>query len=516
MYKFQITPHLKLNGYEFQREIGRGQFAVVWEALHLFTNNQVAIKCFSLNQEVMKNDRITILKEIYFNQKFFHPFICQYFDFFEVNSIFFIVFENCSENLVTFSNKRSFLDEKTAHKLFYELFYALESLHNDYNIIHRDLKVENILIDLNKNAFLSDFGLSISIEPPLLHSSIDNVNINSNHLKKQQVGSIYYMSPEMVKNEEYDKSIDIWSLGIVLFAITNGKLPFDGNSVDSIKQKILFSQPQFQPHFNSFSPNLKSLIIRMLDKNKKSRITMEEIKMNCWFTERKYKKIEDFEKISFDLTRYQIDYQIINKIFPSSNKCDMIVQKLQNEINYFQQIKHQKFEIKESSGISSNQKEMTSKKDKLNGNCDIYKEHHSDENNNTIERNVNNFDIGKNVINEAKLLNSTNDFEYEKYGIKIRSMEFVSYLIEMRKKLKLQMKIEEKDIIINKQSIVTSPRGGKKQIPQLSKTTTLSQSIKPSVKKPIIPAKRQALTSKSKKQSLSLSMKSSEVKKKKV
>ena len=74
MNKIKIIPHLQINGYEFQHEIGRGQFSVVWEAIHLSTKNKVAIKCILNNSEHVKTE-IAVLKEIYINQQIFHTFI---------------------------------------------------------------------------------------------------------------------------------------------------------------------------------------------------------------------------------------------------------------------------------------------------------------------------------------------------------------------------------------------------------------------------------------------------------
>ena len=449
MNTFKITPHLIINGYEFQREIGRGQFSVVWEAVHLLSKNQVAIKCISNNEENAKL-KTTIFKEIFINQKIFHPFICQYLDFFESNSTFFLVFENCVENLVTFSNKRGFLDEKTAHKIFCELLFAVESLHNDYLVIHRDLKVENVLIDSNKNVRLSDFGLSVSIKPSFSRSPRRN-NTNTKTIMNQQVGSIYYMSPEMAKNEEYDKSIDIWSLGVILFSITNGKLPFDGNSVDSVKQKILFSQPQFQSHFNSYSPNLKTLIVRMLDKNKKSRITIDEIKKNSWFVERKYSKIEEIQNLSFDLTKIQIDRQIIEKNCSNdTNKCNEIIQSIKKEIDYCVLIRKNEFSsidqielnqlMQESSqsiekinetSKNENSKNETSKNDAKNSN--------SNKNNSFVNENLNQ-NINSNEKNEIIIILILKIFHIKIQTLMKKLILILFLIVKFNLLMKLNMK----------------------------------------------------------------------------
>lgn len=382
-----IHPQLTIDDYKFIREIGKGQFSVVWEALHLVTNHQVAIKCLYDSDSYLPD---SILEEIRINSQFFHPFICQYIDSFIYNSTYFIVFEECVENLVTFSNKRGYLNEKTAHKIFVELVYAIEFLHSNH-FIHRDLRVENILLDSNKNIRISDFGLSISTKE-------ENVLLN-------QVGSIYYMSPEMLQNEDYGQSVDIWSLGVILYSITNGRLPFDGNNIDEIKENICHSQPFFESHVSSFQ--LKSFIMRMLDKNQRSRITINEIKSHAWFNLYKYHPFETYLKHQFDLSKMPINVQLIDSFFDSD--LDLLRKKIEQELKI-----------------------------------------HSSE-------------------------------------INARSKEFISYLIKMRENLTRSIRIEEKDIIKQIDSL---------RIASTSKGSTFSQSLRASVKKPIIPVKKgQNLTS---------------------
>ena len=291
-----IEPHLKVNGYEFISQIGNGQFSNVWEATYIKTKSNVAIKCLNSNDEKLKEKAIN---EILINQKIFHPFISQYINYFEMNNTFFLVFENVYEDLASFSNKTGFLNENAAHKIFFQLVNAIEFLHKTYKIIHRDIKVENILLDTSRNIRLIDFGLACV-------KASNTMKIN------QQVGSIYYMPPEMIKNEDYDFSVDIWSMGVVLYAITHGHLPFDTyNMIDSLKTNILNNEPKINPAINE---HLKDLLFKMLDKNPKTRITLDQIKQHQWYNKIKYPDFKDkIELIDRNILRsLKIDQSIIS------------------------------------------------------------------------------------------------------------------------------------------------------------------------------------------------------------
>jgi serine/threonine protein kinase len=162
------------------------------------------------------------------------------------------------------------LAEDECSFFFYQIINGLESIHK-YNIAHRDLKPENILMTDNKIVKLIDFGLSNTYKEGKFLST--------------PCGSPCYASPEMVAGKSYDGFlIDIWSTGIVLYAMICGFLPFEDSNNDKLFEKILDSRVQFP----SFVPsNVKDIIRKMLVPNPDKRIRIHEIKQHPFYIQGK-------------------------------------------------------------------------------------------------------------------------------------------------------------------------------------------------------------------------------------
>lgn len=162
------------------------------------------------------------------------------------------------------------LSEDECSFFFYQIINGLESIHK-YNIAHRDLKPENILITDSKVVKLIDFGLSN--------------NYKEGKFLSTPCGSPCYASPEMVSGKSYDGFlIDVWSTGIVLYAMICGFLPFEDNNNDKLFEKIL----ECRVHFPNFVPsNVKDMIKKMLVSNPDKRIRIHEIKQHPFYLQGK-------------------------------------------------------------------------------------------------------------------------------------------------------------------------------------------------------------------------------------
>jgi non-specific serine/threonine protein kinase len=197
------------------------------------------------------------------------------------------------------------LSEKISKIIFYQLIITIKYLHN-LNIIHRDIKPDNILLDLNNNIKLSDFGISLQIKK--------NIYI------KDHVGTPAFLAPEiLIKNdigyEQY--KTDIWSSGVVLFYMLTGIFPFRGNSEDELHKNII--KGKF-PKLNDFnlSNECIDLIYKILEINPNKRINIDDILNHSWFNDfnfnLNYYDINLFtnaEKIIY--SKLMIDYRIGNK-----------------------------------------------------------------------------------------------------------------------------------------------------------------------------------------------------------
>lgn len=254
--------HPLLGKFKIIKQIGEGSFATVFLAKNADLEYPIAVKIFqSKNEEKLIYDTFNITKAI------MHPFICQDFDLMKSSQGDNILFMEYVEGktLLEYANSHSPLPESEIRTIFGQLVIAVDFLHKN-QIIHRDLKCENIMIDQNKNIRLID--LSFSCQNVDLHSTI--------------CGSPGYIAPEMIKNSQYSDSIDIWSLGVIIYAITYGRLPFYHQNL-SILNRLITSTDPFYPSEERISSNLVDLIKKMLNKNPKDRITIERIKSHPFF-----------------------------------------------------------------------------------------------------------------------------------------------------------------------------------------------------------------------------------------
>ena len=250
--------------YKIIRKIDTGATSVVYLALHKPSNIQVAIKL--VNKEFFSNlDKFTrfatMLKSIN------HPFIAKFFDCFESGKYICFVLEYCENgSLEDFLKKNGRLREEKARAIYTQILFAVEYLHNTAHIIHRDIKPQNILFDRNNNIKLIDFGFS------------ENFNC-SKPVFDTFCGTPLYLPPEMVNRPKYDTKVDIWSLGVLLHYMVNGDLPFQGQSVDEIYQKLLYSDPDYN---HATSQEVNDLIGKMLSKNPDERPTISQVLQHAW------------------------------------------------------------------------------------------------------------------------------------------------------------------------------------------------------------------------------------------
>lgn len=172
-------------------------------------------------------------------------------------------------------NKRRRLSEREAVKFFQQLISGLDYLHR-LNISHRDLKPENLLLDENKTIKIVDFGLSNLME--------------EGKLLKTPCGSPCYAAPEMISGKRYSGDIsDLWSVGIILYVMLCGFLPFDDENNKSLYKKILSGNYEIPPHV---SDKARDLIKKLLTIEPSKRINIKQIKEHSWFNLINYKQID--------------------------------------------------------------------------------------------------------------------------------------------------------------------------------------------------------------------------------
>ena len=258
----------QIGNYILGVELGSGAFGKVVLAKHIITGEDVAIKILDkiiLNQtpedyELVKNE-MSILKLVK------HKYIIQLYEILQTPNHIFIAMEYCEgKDIMDYILSRNYLTELDALKYFQQLINALFYLHSQ-NIAHRDIKIDNILLDRNKNLKLIDFGLS--------------TKYSDDKLLDQPCGTIVYSAPEVLEGKPYHGMLaDVWSSGIVLYGMLSGYLPFSDND-DNINKQLIIEGKIEMPE--NISPCAKDLLKHMLDVNPMTRYTLQDIKEHPWF-----------------------------------------------------------------------------------------------------------------------------------------------------------------------------------------------------------------------------------------
>ena len=296
-------PPNSIGDYIFESSLGEGSFASVKKGHHKITNTPVAIKIIAKSSTDRKN-LIRLHREIDILQDIDHPFVAHYFEKLEDSKNVYLIMEYAPNgDLLSLINKKRGFTENQARFYFCQFISILEYLHIEKKISHRDLKAENVLLDKNNNIRLIDFGLS-------------NLFSNENPFLQTPCGSPAYAPPELFQGRQYTAKCDIWSLGILLFGMVAGYLPFNDQSIRNLSHKILYSDPQY-PIF--FSSDLVDLLQRLLSKDINSRPSFEEIKNHPWFSSIDFSYIMD---LNFG---YANDWRINPSVPPDPD----IIQKLQ-------------------------------------------------------------------------------------------------------------------------------------------------------------------------------------------
>ena len=259
----------KIGNYLIKKTLGQGTFGKVKLATYLPTDEKVAIKILEKERIVEKDDKIRLKREFDMLALFNHPNVILVAEIFESTDRYYSVMEFCEGGeLFNYIVKKRKLSEDESAFFYYQLINGLDYIHS-LGIVHRDLKPENLLLTKSHILKIIDFGLS-------------------NYFKNEQedlletpCGSPCYASPEMVAGKKYNGfKIDIWSSGIILFAMLCGYLPFEDKDNDILFEKILECKLSFPKYV---SRSAKDLIEKILVTDPGKRISINEIKNHPFF-----------------------------------------------------------------------------------------------------------------------------------------------------------------------------------------------------------------------------------------
>ncbi|RDW77104.1 hypothetical protein BP6252_05157 [Coleophoma cylindrospora] len=245
-----------VGNYTLGRLIGKGSFGKVYLASHkLIHGSKVVLKS-------AKKDDSNLAREIHHHRQFLHPHIARLYEVIVTENLVWLVLEYCpGDELYNYLLKNGALPVEKVQKIFTQLVGAVSYVHNA-SCVHRDLKLENILLDKNENVKLCDFGFTREYEG------------KASYLQTF-CGTICYSAPEMLKGEKYaGEKVDVWSLGVILYALLCGELPFDDDDDNVTRTKILSAEPKWPDHL---TPDARSLLGILLSKRPLLRPALSEI-----------------------------------------------------------------------------------------------------------------------------------------------------------------------------------------------------------------------------------------------
>lgn len=292
--------HPVLGDFRIQKELGGGKQANIFIAESEAFGFRVAMKMLKRN--------VDAAKEVEIAQQVSSPYVLTIFDHFEDVGEQFIMMEYVDgEPLLDNLVRRQFIPEGEAKLMFKKIAAAIRNLHKN-NIVHRDIKLENIILDKSGNIRLIDFDFAKQ----------------NNNLMTTLCGSPSYSAPEIILRRPYTQAVDIWAMGVVLYALTIGQFPFNGTNINEIFHEILEAEPLIPM---SLSNELQQLLHGLLNKIPERRLSMDHIMEHPWLKDVELPDLEttdvqamtnidmnlDFLKIENGPTR-----NLLSKIFKCS------------------------------------------------------------------------------------------------------------------------------------------------------------------------------------------------------
>ncbi|XP_066906977.1 serine/threonine-protein kinase MARK2 isoform X6 [Halyomorpha halys] len=256
-------PHI--GKYKLLKTIGKGNFAKVKLAKHVPTGKEVAIKIIDKTQ-LNPGSLQKLFREVRIMKMLDHPNIVKLFQVIETEKTLYLVMEYASGGEVfDYLVLHGRMKEKEARAKFRQIVSAVQYCHQK-KIIHRDLKAENLLLDSEMNIKIADFGFSNEFTPG---NKLDTF-----------CGSPPYAAPELFQGKKYDgPEVDVWSLGVILYTLVSGSLPFDGSTLRELRERVLRGKYRI-PFY--MSTDCENLLKKFLVLNPAKRASLEAIMKDKW------------------------------------------------------------------------------------------------------------------------------------------------------------------------------------------------------------------------------------------
>ncbi|XP_041004441.1 SNF1-related protein kinase catalytic subunit alpha KIN10 isoform X3 [Juglans microcarpa x Juglans regia] len=304
-----------LRNYKLGKTLGIGSFGKVKIAEHILTGHKVAVKI--LNRRKIRNMEMEekVRREIKILRLFMHPHIIRLYEVVDTPADIYVVMEYVkSGELFDYIVEKGRLQEDEARNFFQQIISGVEYCHRNM-VVHRDLKPENLLLDSKCNVKIADFGLS-------------NI-MRDGHFLKTSCGSPNYAAPEVISGKLYaGPEVDVWSCGVILYALLCGTLPFDDENIPNLFKKIKGGIYTLPSHL---SAGARDLIPRMLVVDPMKRMTIPEIRQHLWFQSRLPRYLAVAPPDTMQQAK-KIDEEILKEVVNRGFDRNQLIESLRNRI----------------------------------------------------------------------------------------------------------------------------------------------------------------------------------------
>jgi len=294
--------------YEIGRKLGQGSFGVVYEIINRDTEEKFAIKIISKEKVGGGKMSTSFENEVYIMKTVIHPNLIRLEEVFETKKKLYLITELCEAGeLAKWIKKQGPIPEHISKIIMRQIVDAISYLHKN-DIVHRDLKLENILLkefDPSQEIFyikITDFGLSSQ-----------RATAGTESMFEDYCGTPLYMAPEIIENLPYSQLCDVWALGIIMFILLTSHSPFSSESETKLREQIKRADiDTFSKNYVRLSPEAKHCLERMLKVNPAHRITSSELVEHPWFLNKKLNEMPETKNVlelMSEMLKEQENYQ---------------------------------------------------------------------------------------------------------------------------------------------------------------------------------------------------------------